>query len=199
MISTIRRDIEESIKVKAKLSRRQLEIIAQITRTIIEGLSAGKKLLIFGNGGSAADAQHIAAELVGRYKSERRALPALALTTDTSILTAVGNDYSFKEIFARQISALGNPGDIALAISTSGNSPNVLKGLRAARRIGMSTVGFSGRTGGKMKTLVDFCLCVPSDATARIQECHMLVAHIICAMVETAFLGDTNRNNTYLL
>lgn len=188
MINAIHKDIRESIRVKRRLGPKEVKIIAHISAAIVDTLSAGNKLLIFGNGGSAADAQHIAAELVGRYQAERKALAAVALTTDSSILTAVGNDYAFEDVFARQISALGNPGDIALAISTTGNSPNVLKGLHAARSVGMSTVGFSGRTGGKMKALVDYCLCVPSDVPARIQESHILVGHIICSLVEKAFV-----------
>ena len=189
--SLIGEQIQESIAVNAQLLRTHEIAIAQIAAAILETLRAGKKVLLFGNGGSAADAQHIAAELVGRYQTERTALPALALTTDTSVLTAVGNDYGFEEVFARQITALGSSGDLALAISTSGNSLNVLKGVAAAKRAGMKTIGFTGRQGGELKHLVDHCLCVPSDTTARIQEAHGLVGHIISCIVERAYLGGT--------
>jgi D-sedoheptulose 7-phosphate isomerase len=188
MASLVRREIQESIAVKEKLLDGIADAIAEIASVILHTLRGGNKVLLFGNGGSAADAQHIAAELVGRYQTDRKALPAIALTTDTSILTAVGNDYGFEEIFARQISALGAAGDVALAISTSGNSPNVLAGLRAAKRVGMKTIGFTGGNGGAMKELVDHCLLVPSEKTARIQEAHILAGHIITFVVERALL-----------
>jgi D-sedoheptulose 7-phosphate isomerase len=144
--------------------------------------------MAFGNGGSAADAQHLAAELVGRYRAERKALAAMALTTDSSALTAIGNDFGFGEIFSRQLEAVGKTGDIALGISTSGNSPNVLRALESARKLGMTTIGLSGRSGGKMRGLVDMCLCAPSELTPRIQEVHVLMIHILSGIVENAFV-----------
>jgi D-sedoheptulose 7-phosphate isomerase len=180
--------IEDSIATKRALAEECVEAIQQIAATVVEALKAGRKVLVFGNGGSAADAQHLAAELVGRYAGERKALPAIALSTDTSVLTAIGNDYSFDEVFARQVSALGSPGDVALAISTSGNSPNVLRALETARGMSMVTIGLTGLSGGKMRPLLDIALCVPSCETARIQEAHVLVGHIVSAAVEQAFL-----------
>ncbi|MGD9971103.1 MAG: D-sedoheptulose 7-phosphate isomerase [Sulfuricurvum sp.] len=147
----------------------------------------GKKILIFGNGGSAADAQHIAAELTGRYKKERRALPAIALTTDTSALTAIGNDYGYARIFERQVEALANEGDLLIGISTSGNSENVLKALEMGKQIGCDCIGFSGRDGGKMNAVCDLNLVVPSEDTPRIQEMHILIGHILCQAIESSF------------
>ncbi len=186
----IAREIQESIDVKSRLQSTELELLERIGALIVERLHAGNKLILFGNGGSAADAQHIAAELVGRYRAERRALAAIALAANMPILTAVGNDYGFEEIFARQISALGKRGDVALAISTSGNSGNVVRGLETARELGLHTIGLSGRSGGKIHTLTDLCVCVPSDTTPRIQEAHILIGHILCGIVEQAFLNE---------
>ncbi len=151
---------------------------------VSEAIVDGKKLLIFGNGGSAADAQHIAAELTGRYKSERRGLPAIALTTDTSALTAIGNDYGYKEVFKRQVEALANKGDVVIGISTSGNSKNVIKALKKAKKRGCKTIGFSGRDGGEMNEVCDINIVVPSNDTPRIQEMHILIGHIICQAVD---------------
>jgi D-sedoheptulose 7-phosphate isomerase len=152
---------------------------------IIEGgLRGGGKLLLFGNGGSAADAQHIAAELVVRYRAERRAIGAIALTTDTSTLTACANDLGFESIFERQIEAIGRAGDVAVGISTSGKSPNVLAGLRRARALGLSTIGLSGAEGGELPVLCDALICVPSPVTARIQEMHILIGHMWCKILE---------------
>ncbi|HMY11684.1 MAG TPA: D-sedoheptulose 7-phosphate isomerase, partial [Turneriella sp.] len=150
----------------------------------IAAYRAGKKTLIAGNGGSAADAQHIAAEFVSRFYFDRPALASIALTTDTSALTAIGNDYGYELLFSRQIEANGSSGDIYIAISTSGNSKNVLKSLESAKKLGIKTVGLTGRSGGKMKDMVDYCICVPSDETPRIQETHILIGHILCAAVE---------------
>ena len=149
-----------------------------------QAFAVGGKILLFGNGGSAADAQHIAAELVVRYRANRAALPAIALTTDTSVLTAAGNDYGYESVFARQVEALGRPGDVAVGISTSGRSPNVLRGLAAARAAGLRTVGFCGHDGGAMHEHCDALLCVPAEATARIQEMHILLGHVLCAAVD---------------
>jgi D-sedoheptulose 7-phosphate isomerase len=150
----------------------------------LASLKAGGKIIFFGNGGSAADAQHLAAELVVRYRTNRKALAALALTTDTSILTACANDFTFDDIYVRQIEALARPGDVAIGISTSGKSPNVLKALRTAKEMGVYTVGFTGRDGGDMPGVCDVALIVPSDVTARIQEMHILIGHTLCDVIE---------------
>lgn len=163
-----------------------LATVDAIAATVDDALARGGKLLIAGNGGSAADAQHIAAEMVGRYKRERAALAAIALTTDTSALTAIGNDYGFEEIFARQVHALGREGDVLLAISTSGRSPNILAAARAARDRGIAVVGFTGAAGGDLRALCRHCLAVPSEETAVIQQLHMVAAHAICDAVELA-------------
>ena len=147
-------------------------------------LASGNKILFCGNGGSAADSQHLAAELVGRFQKERRSLASIALTTDTSILTAVGNDYGYDEVFARQVDGLGRSGDILIGISTSGNSKNVVKAVESARNIGMHTFAFTGEGGGKMAELCDLTFAVPSKVTARIQEMHILAGHILCELVE---------------
>lgn len=149
-----------------------------------------RKILIAGNGGSAADAQHFAGELVSRFYFDRPALAAIALTTDTSILTAIGNDYGFEDVFSRQVQALGQAGDLFIAISTSGNSPNILKAIEQAKSQGLTVVGLTGRSGGKMKALCDICLCVPSDSTPRIQECHLLIEHSLCACIEESLFGQ---------
>jgi D-sedoheptulose 7-phosphate isomerase len=157
---------------------------AKMVQACVQSLRGGGKLMLFGNGGSAADAQHLAAELTIRYKANRPAIAALALTTDTSALTAAGNDLGFENIFARQIAALGRAGDVAIGISTSGTSPNVLAGLRQARELKIMTVGLSGRSGGEMAPLCDHLLCVPSDTTARIQEMHILLGQMLCGAIE---------------
>lgn len=163
-----------------------IELIARLAQVIIVTLRQGNKVLICGNGGSAADAQHLAAELVGRFLKERRGLPVIALSVNTSVLTALGNDYSFNYVFARQVEALGTPGDCLIAISTSGNSPNVIEAARAAREMGMQVAGMTGASGGALAPLCDVCLQVPSEATPRIQEMHILAGHIVCQLVEDA-------------
>jgi D-sedoheptulose 7-phosphate isomerase len=169
--------------------RRNLGPMLLAAGAIREALGQGGKLLAFGNGGSAADAQHLAAELVGRYQRERAALPAIALTTDTSILTAVANDYSFKQVVARQVEALGTKGDIAVGISTSGESPNVLAGLQAARGRGLRTIALTGRDGGSVGEAADIHVNVPDQNTARVQEVHRTLLHVICELVEGAANG----------
>lgn len=181
--------LAESAFVKLLLMQRQAEVIEKIGVTLARVLKAGRTLYIFGNGGSAADSQHIAAELESRFLKERRALPCLALTTNTSTLTAVGNDYGYERTFARQIEAYCRRGDAAIAISTSGNSPNVLAAVKAARRAGATTVGFTNEKGGKLKGLVDLCLRVPSTDTQRVQECHLTVGHIVCDIIEASMFG----------
>jgi D-sedoheptulose 7-phosphate isomerase len=180
-------ELRDSIEAKQATLERELPMLARIAETVVDALAAGGKVLVFGNGGSAADSQHIAAELVSRFRRERGALPAIALTTDTSILTAIGNDYGFEEVFVRQVDALGRPGDVVLAISTSGNSPNVLKAVRRAAELGMKTIGFTGDDGGKLRQCVDLCFRVPSFATPHIQEVHIAAGHAVCEVVESRF------------
>ena len=161
----------------------------QCAEVCIAAYGRGAKILIAGNGGSAADAQHFAGELVSRFDFDRPALAAIALTTDTSVLTAVGNDYGYEEVFSRQIQALGVADDLFIAISTSGNSSNILKALAQAKQQGLTTIGLTGRSGGMMKALCDICLCVPSDSTPRIQECHLVLEHALCACIEEDLFG----------
>src|SRR5947207_6654169 len=176
--------VSENLRVKAQFFQENKELIAQTAETIAHGLRSGRKVLLFGNGGSAADSQHLAAELVGRFGPDRSPLAAISLSTDTSILTAVGNDYGYENVFARQIAGLGHPGDMAIAISTSGNSRSVLEGIDVARSKGLFTVGFTGETGGKMKDRVEVLFRVPSRQTPRIQETHALLGHILCELVD---------------
>ena len=166
----------------------QQELIADLARRIIACLEAGGKLLIFGNGGSAADAQHIAAEFVVRYRRNRRALPAIALTTDTSIITAGSNDFGYDTVFARQIEALGNEGDIVIGISTSGNSASIVAGLKAAKERKCVAIAFTGEPESDCSCTADITFHAPSSITAHVQECHMIVAHIVCEIVEEAFV-----------
>lgn len=177
--------LKESAEVKVKTAEELADLIVRAADMAAIALKNGGKVMIAGNGGSAADAQHIAGELVGRFRKERKALPALALTTDTSILTALGNDYGFDLVFARQVEAhVRGDSDVLIAISTSGNSPNIIKAVETARTLGVKTIGFLGRGGGKLKDLVDVALIVPSDDTQRIQETHITMGHIICGLVE---------------
>jgi D-sedoheptulose 7-phosphate isomerase len=190
---------KDPIAAHLKLSRDTLERAMQdaglcdtarkIADVIASALAAGNKLLLAGNGGSAADAQHIAAEIVGRYKRDRRAYAAIALTTDTSALTAIGNDYGFEQIFARQVEGLGQRGDVLLAITTSGRSPNILAALKAARQRGLVTIGFTGAKGTSMAALCDHLLIAPSDDTAVIQQIYMAFAHGICDVIEQTLTG----------
>lgn len=178
------RQIAEHAETLAVTGAAVREPFQRLVQACVDSLAAGGKILFFGNGGSAADAQHLAAELVIRYRYNRKALAAVALTTDTSTLTACANDFSFEEIFSRQIEALGKPGDVAIGITTSGNSPNVLTALAVARDMGLVAAGFAGRDGGKMVGLADPLLVVPSAVTARIQEMHILIGHALCDQVE---------------
>jgi len=161
--------------------------IQSASELMVNTLKLGHKILLIGNGGSAADAQHIAAELTGRYKSERRGLPAIALTTDTSALTAISNDYGYGHVFNRQVEALANQGDLLIGISTSGNSDNIISALEAAKKIGCTTLGMSGKSGGKMNEVCELNLIIPSNDTPRIQEMHILIGHILCQAVDDAF------------
>lgn len=165
----------------------QMDVIQLMAERCKEALKSGNKVLFCGNGGSAADAQHLAAELIGRFQKERRSLASVALTTDTSILTAVANDYGYDEVFARQVEGLGRSGDVLIGISTSGNSANVVKAALKARDTGMHTIAFTGEGGGKLKDICDITFAVPSKVTARIQEMHIMVGHIICELVEEEY------------
>jgi D-sedoheptulose 7-phosphate isomerase len=181
----IQKRLRESAELKLQLGSAELEPFRAFVDATCRALRDGGKLLLFGNGGSAADAQHIAAVLVARYALDRPGMPAIALTTDSSILTSVGNDYGFDSIFERQIEALAAEGDVALGISTSGNSNNVRRGLLRAKQIGrITTAALLGRTGGDIRTLVDHAIVIPADDTARIQECHITLGHILCELVE---------------
>jgi len=183
-IEQVQHIVAESVIVQQAAGNQLAPAIARAADMIAAAIKDGHKLLVFGNGGSAADAQHMAAELVGRFEMERTPFAAMALTTDTSVLTALTNDYGQEVVFARQIEAIGQHGDVVVAISTSGNSTNVLEGVRAGQRLGIKTIGMTGRTGGKLSGLLDLCLCVPSDNTARIQEAHGLIIHLLCGLVE---------------
>lgn len=185
MKQQIIKNIQESIAVKEKVIESCINSIEKAASAMVSCLKNNGKIILFGNGGSAADSQHIAAELIGRFKKERKPYPAIALTTDTSIITALSNDYNFESIFSRQIEALGNKGDVAIGISTSGNSLNVINGLLAAKKFNLKTIAFTGQDGGKMKKLTDILIAIPSNNTPRIQEAHITIAHIICELVET--------------
>ncbi len=189
MESIIDRALEDSITVKEAFVRAHREQIIAAARLMAQTIAAGHKILFFGNGGSAADAQHLAAEFVNRFRIERPPLAAIALTTDTSILTSIGNDYSFDDVFAKQVQALGKSADIAVGISTSGNSPNVIAALEAARAMNLHTVGLGGR-GGKLAEIAETAFRVPSDVTARIQECHILLGHLLCELVDRILFPD---------
>ena len=182
--------IREGVSVQASLES-IADQVAQVADIMVRTLQRGNKLVFFGNGGSAADAQHLAAELVGKfYVRGRRALPAIALTVNTSVLTAIANDFSYDDVFARQVEALGREGDMAVGLTTSGNSENVVRGIDKARSLGMITIGMTDASGGLLKTRVDRCLCIPSDSTPRIQEAHILLGHILCEIVEGELARD---------
>jgi D-sedoheptulose 7-phosphate isomerase len=187
-METIRKQIEESINVK-KLLLKDDEIPKSIRRAAdlcTTSLKNGNKLILAGNGGSAADAQHLAGELVNRFGFERPGLSAIAITTDTSIITSISNDYGFERLFARQIEAIGKKGDVLISLSTSGSSANIVEGIKEAKKAGITTIGLTGRSGGKMAHLCDLCLMIPSDEAPRIQEAHILIGHIICSLVENS-------------
>jgi D-sedoheptulose 7-phosphate isomerase len=185
----LRRQLAESVRVKQELLA-DTAACASVARLLIEAYRAGNCLFAFGNGGSAADAQHIAAEFLGRFYLERAAMPAHALTVNTSALTAIGNDYGFEQVFARQLQALGRPGDVALGISTSGNAANVVTALATAREMGMQTVALTGAGGGRAREVAEHWVGVPSNDTPRIQEAHITLGHIWSALVESALFGD---------
>ncbi|MGA2631815.1 MAG: D-sedoheptulose 7-phosphate isomerase [Terriglobia bacterium] len=187
LIHRVEGSIQESLAVKQALlqDKSLVHLIATVAIEFLRALQGGHKILLFGNGGSAADAQHIAAEFVGRFQLERPPLPALALTTNTSALTGIGNDYLYENVFARQVEALGYKDDVAVGISTSGRSVNVLKGLAVAKARGLVTVGLTGRDGAMLKEQAQYCICVPAETTPRIQEAHILIGHILSEITET--------------
>lgn len=182
----LRKNIQSSIEVHSRLLEACLPALNAAAEALISAYRGGHKAIFFGNGGSAADAQHLAAEFVGRYLLERPPLPALALHANTSSVTAIANDYGYDQVFARQLQALAAPGDVAVAISTSGNSRSVLEAVTAARKIGVTTIGLTGAEGGRMREMVDVLIAAPSNDTPRIQECHILVGHALCDAVEQA-------------
>jgi D-sedoheptulose 7-phosphate isomerase len=189
---TVRRLLLESAHTTERTAE-QSGMIARMATALVEAYKRGNKILAFGNGGSACDAQNFADELVGRYERTRPPLPALALTTNTSDLTSIANDFGYDEVFARQLQAHAKPGDIAVAISTSGNSPNVLKAVQAARSLGLTALGLTGESGGKLKPLCSLCLCVPSRSVARIQETHIVVIQILCGIIEESLFPDAQK------
>jgi len=189
---SVARSLKEGSDLRLKMAETMPAEIATAATAIAEAFKAGRKLLLFGNGGSAADAQHIAAEFMNRFLIERPPLPAIALTTDTSVLTSIANDYSFDEIFSKQVKALGKKGDVALGITTSGSSGNVLKALRAAKKLGMTTIALTGE-GGKAASLSDIALQIPSRSTPRIQEAHIVVGHILCDLTDTILFKDVGK------
>src|SRR5512139_261985 len=180
----IRKVFQDSVQIKDQFLKDNLGQIVKVVNVITASLKKGNKILLFGNGGSAADAQHIAGEFVNRFLIERPPLPAIALTTDTSVLTSIGNDYDFSEVFSKQIRALGQEGDIAWGFSTSGGSANVIKALEAAKKMGLVTIGFTGRDGGAVGMMSDYHLNVPSNTTPRVQEVHIVISHAICELVD---------------
>jgi D-sedoheptulose 7-phosphate isomerase len=182
----------DSASVKQQFAREHADRIVQVATLIATAFREGRKVLLFGNGGSATDAAHVAAEFVGRYHRERAPLPAIALATDVAAITCIANDYGYDELFARQIRAHGQKGDIAIAISTSGNSANVLKGVEAARTVGLTTIAWTGGSGGKLAGMVDHPFVVPSKVTARIQESHITLGHVLCELIEEQLLGKTS-------
>lgn len=189
--------VKDEIAAAAVVAQRMADapetraVTAAMAEAIIAALRKGNKVLFAGNGGSAADAQHLSAELVGRFAYDRPGLPAIALTTDTSALTAIGNDYGFEQIFSRQLEALGVPGDVFIGITTSGKSPNILRGFEAARNRGVRTIGWTGRNAHSMPSLCDLVLTIDADTTARVQQGHMIVGHIVCALIERAMFPRT--------
>lgn len=184
--SILRANLERSVEVHGRLIRECLPAITAAADALVSAYRAGHKALLFGNGGSAADAQHLAAEFVGRYLRERTPLPAIALTDNSSVVTAVANDYGYRHVFSRQVQALASPGDVAFGISTSGNSESVIEAITCARKMGLFTIGLTGSSGGRLRGLVDVLVAVPSAETPRIQECHILVGHALCDAVEQA-------------
>lgn len=183
-------NIERSLEVHQRLVGTCLPALTAAADALVSAYRAGHKALFFGNGGSAADAQHLAAEFVGRYLRQRNPLPALALNTNSSAVTAIANDYGYEQVFSRQLQALAAPGDVAIAISTSGNSPSVVEGIMCGRRLGLFTIALTGVSGGRLRGLVDALIAIPSEETPRIQECHILVGHALCDAVEQSVVTE---------
>ena len=181
--------LRETARLHADLPDSQRALIAKAGAMMAAALQAGRKIIWFGNGGSATQSQHMAGEFVGRFQRERRSLPSISLTENMASVTAIGNDYAFQQIFSRQLEGLAQPGDVAIGLSTSGNSLNVVEGLRKAKELNVQTIGLTGGTGGQMAALCDLCICVPSTITARIQEVHLTIGHLLCALVEDALLS----------
>ena len=186
MLDLIEKELDEHRETVNKVKEELLGIINEVSEILVATIKSGNKIILFGNSGSAADAQHIAAELSGRYRKERRGLSALALTTDTSALTAISNDYGFEYIFARQVEALAKKGDAVIGISTSGNSKNVVQGILKGKEIGCKLIGLSGRDGGRLKTVCDINIIIPAESRARVQEMHILIGHILCEIIENS-------------
>lgn len=182
--TTIRACLQDTAELHAKLPEEQLRRIARAGTAIGEALAQGRKVIWCGTGGSATQSQHMAAEFVGRFQGERRSLPSISLTENMASITAIGNDYAFEQIFSRQLEGLAQPGDVIVGLSTSGNSPNVVRGLRTAKGLALTTIGLTGKSGGDMASACDICILVPSTVTARIQELHLTIGHILCALAE---------------
>jgi D-sedoheptulose 7-phosphate isomerase len=190
MIEKITEIVHQSLDIKCRFFAAQTAELGRAARSIVESIRLGGKILLFGNGGSASDAQHIAAEFVNRYLFDHAPVAAIALTTDSSIITSISNDASFIHVFSRQIAALGKRGDVAIGFSTSGNSPNIIEGIKQAKQLHMTTIGLLGKDGGQVAQLVDTALIVPSNSTPRIQEVHIMIGHIICELVEEELFGS---------
>jgi len=190
MKDTISKIFEESAQLKVKFARENVDKIIEVVQLIAQAFREGKKVLLFGNGGSATDASHIAAEFVNRYLLERPPLPAIALNTDPAVLTSISNDYDYSQIFSKQLAALGNEGDVVIGISTSGNSPNVIKAIDVAKKNGMRTIVLTGGAGGKMANMADYTFIVPTKVTARVQEIHITLGHAICQLVDEELFGN---------
>ena len=189
MKKEIESSLNESINIRAELISSSVEPVIQIANILVEAFKTGHSLYLMGNGGSAADAQHISGELVGRFKKDRKPLPALALTTDTSVLTAIANDYGYDLCFERQVEAFVKDGDVVFGLSTSGNSTSIINAALLAKKKGAKTIAFTGKGGGRLKDHVDVCLEIPSTDTARIQECHITIGHILCSIIEKELFG----------
>ncbi len=183
---------EDSAQVKVKFAREHADMIVEVVQLIAQAFREGKKVILFGNGGSACDASHIAAEFVNRFLMERPPLPAVALNTDAAVLTSISNDYDYSQVFSKQLSALGHEGDVVIGISTSGNSPNVLKAVEVAKKNGMKTVALTGGAGGKLAKTADYAFIVPTKHTPRIQEAHITLGHAICQMVDEELFGNSH-------
>ncbi len=193
MKDAIIKAFDESAQVKVKFVRENIDKIIDVVQLIAQAFREGKKVILFGNGGSAMDASHIAAEFVNRFLMERPPLPAIALNTDTAVLTSISNDYDFSQVYSKQLSALGHEGDVVIGISTSGNSPNVIKAIDVAKKNGMKTVILTGGTGGKLANVADYTFIVQTKATPRIQETHITLGHAICQMVDEELFGNHNK------